>query len=83
MRQEVDHRLKIWPEYFEGVVLRMKTFEVRKNDRGFKRGDLVLLEEFSPERGYTGKEILVRISFVLDDVPGIEKGYVVFAFEYA
>lgn len=34
-----EHALKILPEYFEDVVIGKKTFELRKNDRGFALGD--------------------------------------------
>ena len=35
------HDLKILPEYFEAVTSGMKTFELRKDDRGFATGDHV------------------------------------------
>ena len=41
------HELKIWPEYFDPVEAGLKTFEIRKNDRGFAMGDRLLLREFS------------------------------------
>ena len=37
------HNLKIKPQYFKDVVSGIKTFEVRKNDRNFKVGDLMVL----------------------------------------
>lgn len=43
------HQLKIWPVYFARVLEGSKTFEVRKNDRGFQVGDTVQLQEFVPE----------------------------------
>lgn len=58
-----------------------KTFEVRVNDRGFQKGDHVLLREFDPrivtvvgdfghsyeeERGFTGaKDLEFKIGYVL------------------
>lgn len=41
----IIHALKIDPNYFDDVVQGRKTFEIRKNDRGFKKRRL-----FSPER---------------------------------
>ena len=38
------HELKCEREYFDAVVLRKKTFEVRKNDRDFKVGDHLCLK---------------------------------------
>jgi acyl-coenzyme A synthetase/AMP-(fatty) acid ligase len=38
------HTLKIWPEYYKEVESGLKTFEFRNNDRNFKTGDLVELD---------------------------------------
>ena len=66
------HDLKILPEYFEAVASGMKTFELRKDDRGFETGDHVLLQEWDGE--YTGRSI----GFVLRGYTGLEDGYVIF-----
>lgn len=50
----MTHHLKTKPEYFQAVIDGKKTFEIRLNDRDFKQGDSVILEE------YTGKEIIPR-----------------------
>lgn len=42
------HELKIWPQYYCRVANGTKTFEVRKNDRGFQPGDTVILKEYDP-----------------------------------
>jgi hypothetical protein len=42
------HDLKSWPLPFMRVRDGVKRFEVRKNDRNFKSGDVVLLREFVP-----------------------------------
>lgn len=44
----MEHELKIWPQYFCRVKDGSKTFEVRKNDRGFQPGDFVKLREYDP-----------------------------------
>jgi hypothetical protein len=44
----MKHELKIWPQYFCRVLDGSKTFEVRKNDRGFQPGDHVVLHEYDP-----------------------------------
>lgn len=60
------HELKIWPEYFEAVKSGKKTFEIRKNDRNFKEGDILVLKEFVPTEGeYTGRSIEVVVTYVL------------------
>ena len=85
------HPLKTWPKYFAmGEVDQWETkkpWEVRRDDRGFKVGDVVILQEWDPEpetQGYTGQFIVGKITNVLryDDVPGIEPGYCVFGYQY-
>lgn len=70
------HNLKIKPCYFKDVVSGRKTFEVRFNDRNFKVGDIIVLEEFD-SRGYTGKYLNCEITYVLDDVEYCKEHYVV------
>ena len=43
------HSLKIHPQYYAAVADGSKTFELRKNDRGFQKGDEVALREWDPE----------------------------------
>lgn len=81
------HELKTWPVYFDAVARGEKTFEVRRDDRGFQKGDLVRLlrtSERMPHQvdyDYDGKpnyEITREISYVLTGGQfGIEPGYVV------
>lgn len=74
------HKLKTWPEYFELVDNKSKTFEIRKNDRAFSIGDILDLEEFNPENQlYTGRRISVIVSYILDKQPFVPEGYVCMA----
>lgn len=43
------HDLKTWPTYFERLLDGSKTFEVRKDDRGYQAGDRLILREWDPE----------------------------------
>lgn len=72
------HIVKIWPEHFEDVKSRSKRVEIRVDDRNYKVGDKMLLQEYLPDDGeYTGKEITVLITHILrDDCRGVERGYV-------
>jgi hypothetical protein len=51
------HDLKTWPDYFEALIERRKTFELRQNDRDFQVGDMLNLQEFHPcsKCGATGR----------------------------
>ena len=75
----MTHALKTWPEYFQAVSERGKSFEVRKFDRPFKVGEKLLLQEWDNIKGsYTGDEIEVVITYILQGGQfGIEPGYVV------
>jgi hypothetical protein len=77
------HELKCWPPYFGVIIDGTKTFEVRKNDRGFQKGDVLLLREWDPHSnfgsgGYTGRDFTMLVTYVLQGgMFGIETGYCV------
>lgn len=75
------HELKTWKEYFEEVFMGRKTFEVRKNDRNFKKGDILILKEWDNEKQeYTGRQMARGISYILTGGQfGVENGFVVMA----
>lgn len=72
------HELKIVPEYFNDVLSGEKTFEIRKNDRPFCKGDLLALNEYNPEnKAYTGASCLVYVDYILDNDDYCKSGFVV------
>ena len=40
----MTHEIKIQKEYAQAVYLGEKTFEVRNNDRGYQKGDLIVFQ---------------------------------------
>lgn len=74
------HILKtIWP-YFAHVRSGHKTFEIRRNDRDFQPGDLLILAEWDDESGqYTGQDTVREVTYVMRDGAdfGVQPGYVV------
>lgn len=59
------HKLKTWPDYFKAVKSGEKKFEIRKNDRNFRVGDELILEEYLPHaKQYTGNKILKIVTYV-------------------
>ena len=42
------HELKTHPAPFSRTIDGLKTFEIRKDDRGFSTGDAIVLREWSP-----------------------------------
>lgn len=75
----MNHELKTWPECYQAMANKIKTFEVRKNDRDFKVGDYLILEEWDPEtKKYTGNRMDASIDYILGGGEfGIKKDYVV------
>jgi hypothetical protein len=78
------HELKCWPDYFGAVRRKEKAFEVRRDDRGFQKGDTLILREYDPRRmggSFTGNNEHRKIKYVLTGGQhGIEPGYVVLGF---
>lgn len=75
------HYLKTWPQYFEEVYRGKKNFELRKNDRNFQFGDILVLHEWSAEtEQYTGREITKKVGYILEGGSlGLEEGFVIMA----
>ena len=72
----MEHTLKCWPEPFSETVAGRKNFEYRKNDRGYKVGDTLILREWLPDYlAYTGREITVKVTYMLDKGFGLPEGY--------
>lgn len=80
------HRLKIHEQYADAVLNGTKTFEVRKNDRGYEVGDKIVFNVVAnggisteaaarhPLNGAT-----YRIDYILDDFEGLAQKYVALA----
>lgn len=77
------HQLKTVQPYFDDIWKNGKNFEVRKNDRNFKVGDVLLLLEYDPKnkddkkQGYTGMYLTAKITYILNDPNYCKEGYVI------
>lgn len=74
----IKHHLKILPEYFGGVLCGTKTFEVRIDDRPYRRGDTIVLHEWSDDK-YSGR----MLECVITDVyrgQYAKEGYCIISF---
>lgn len=72
------HSLKTAPKFFDAVEDGIKNFEVRKNDRDYKVGDVLELYKY-PDANDTDF-IKRRITYIIthEDFPeGVPAGYVV------
>jgi hypothetical protein len=69
------HALKAHPAPFLDVWTGRKTFEVRRDDRGYQVGDILRLQEWTPTEahdeavlgagGYTGRVAIVLVTYIL------------------
>ena len=72
----VQHELKTHPQEFQAVLNGLKTFEVRKNDRGFNVGDELRLIEYNQETKRYGSYCIRSIKYIMHGPKfGVEKGY--------
>jgi len=87
------HKLKCWPVYFDAVARGEKTFEGRRDDRGFQEGDHVVLMRtygggepwiVEPAPVGSGREAMHELHFEIGHVLhggqfGIQDGWCVFS----
>ena len=71
----MTHELKTYPKYFQETIEGNKQIEIRKNDRDFQVGDVLILKEWDNIK-YSGREIGVVVRYVLRDFIGLQEGYV-------
>lgn len=75
-RPPKTHDLKCWGDFFGPIVAREKRFELRKDDgRDYRPGDLLLIREWSKKGGYSGREVLAEVTYLLAGF-GLEKDWV-------
>lgn len=87
------HSLKTIQPYFGQVKSGLKTAELRKNDRDFKVGDWLLLQDFNMAFAYaigegvetvglyTGDFVLVEITDVCQYPDALKEGWVMLSFK--
>jgi ParB family chromosome partitioning protein len=68
------HQIRLASIYFNDVVSGKKPFELRKNDRDYKEGDILEMMEFKDGKN-TGRSIKVLVTYLLQDYTGLEDGY--------
>ncbi len=74
------HELKILKPFADAVFAREKTFEVRKNDRGFQKGETVKFRVIDGDGRYIDhplNDVKYKITYVLSGW-GVEPDHVVF-----
>ena len=79
------HKLKLLSKYYDDSEKNIKTFEIRKNDRNFKVGDILKLIRCSTiyiKGEYKGEIVFPndfhykQITYILDDKEYLQNGYI-------
>ena len=64
----MTHELKTIQPFFDDVWTGKKSFEIRKADRPFASGDLLILQEWNGEE-FTGQEIWAEVGYICSLAP--------------
>ena len=82
----MTHELKTWPCFFMEIESNAKTFEIRKNDRGYEVGDKIVFNVVTNEGYAVGAAArhplngaTYRIDYILDGFEGLAQKYVAMA----
>lgn len=73
-KEKKVHSVKIGKEFFEDVKNNVKTFELRKNDRNYKVGEMLELHEYEAGEE-TGRTCRKLITYMLKEFTGLQDEY--------
>ncbi len=78
MKEPKTHVLKASVDVFDFMLLRTKSFEVRRDDRDYSVGDTLMLREWNPRlEKYTGRSCRCLVTYLLPGGRfGIQEGFV-------
>lgn len=77
---KVTHQIKLESEFFDDAAAGRKNFELRKNDRNYKEGDVLEMEEVKDGKK-TGRKCSKRIVYMMENFEGLEDGYCILGCE--
>ena len=80
----MKHVLKIQCKYLMEILYEGKTFEIRKDDRGYEVGDIIhFVDPNGKEFPSFWEKLSFRITYILRNVPqyGLDKDYCILAIE--
>ncbi|WP_392562538.1 DUF3850 domain-containing protein [Orbus sturtevantii] len=73
------HELKILPEWFGPVKSGAKKCEARVNDRDYKVGDTLILNEW--DLNFTGEKVNALVTHILDDEQYTQPNHIIMSIE--
>jgi hypothetical protein len=72
------HVLKCHSWSFNDILLGLKDFDVRKDDRGYQIGDWLYQREYNDDTKYTSRVLKCRVKYILKGGNyGLQEGYVI------
>lgn len=74
------HQIRLGTSFFPYARSNIKSFELRKNDRGYRVGDILEMMEFDDGKN-TGQMVRKLVTYMLEDYTGLEDGYCIMATE--
>ena len=69
------HEIKILRKHYDAQVSGAKRFELRKDDRQYATGDVLVLRVWSPEGGYDGSFTMVDVLATYRNIDGLDDDY--------
>lgn len=59
------HHVKSWAHFFDAIAAGQKTHDLRKDDRNYQVGDILVLRRYDNINGvYTGEELPVDVTYI-------------------
>lgn len=80
VREPKTHEVKLVASWWNDITSGKKRFELRKNDRGYKVGDKLLMQEYAAG-AFTGRTIMADITYMLEEYTGLTEGYAILGIE--
>lgn len=79
-KTEEIYRYRVGSTTYKEISTKERRFDVRKNEKAYKKGEIVEMLEFSNGE-HTGNTIKATITYVLEDCQGLCDGYCIIGFE--
>ncbi len=73
---------KTLPDFYQAIEDETKKFEIREDDRPYKVGDYLHLKEWDPEIGFTGRQTIRLVTYILAEQPFVPEGYVCMSIDH-
>lgn len=70
---EREYEIRIAPRWYQDIYAGIKTFILRKDDKDYQVGDILLLKEYTVAE--TGECVRLKIQYKLDHEIGLQEGY--------